>query len=66
MRTSRIFGFKHTYSQEFLDWLAKEYGFKWTKVEFKTIPKDKVTVCPMSKPSGQLNYLEYKFNERKK
>lgn len=61
---SRIFGFKHAYSQKFLDQLAKDLGFEWTPVVFKCIDKEKISVCPMPPPSGQLLYMdiEYKKN----
>ena len=64
MRNSRLIsGFRHVYSQEFLNQLAKDLGIKWTKVEFRTIPHEDVPVCPMPPPSGILLYSEVKYKK---
>lgn len=60
---SRLFGFKYRYSQSFLDKLAKDLGFKWTKVKFRTIKKEDVSVCPMPPPSGNLFYTVIKYKD---
>lgn len=61
MHKPKIFGFQHSYPQEFLDQLAKDLGFKWTKAKFTTIPKDKVSVQPMGPPSGVVHYIDFKY-----
>lgn len=58
---SRIFGFKHKYSQEFLDWLEKELGIKWIKCPPKTIPTDKVEIKPLSPPSNKVHYIDIEY-----
>jgi hypothetical protein len=57
-------GFKHRYPQSFLDKLAKAWGFKWTKVEFKQVDAKDVEVSPMPPPSGQLYYIEMKYDNK--
>jgi len=59
----RIFGFKNRYPQSFLDKLAKDLGFKWTKVKMETTPFKDVKVHPLPPPSGELYYME--MNHRK-
>ena len=63
MHTSRIFGFKHHYPQEFLDKLAKECGFKWTKCSMRTIDASLIEIRPMSPPSALLYYCDFKYKE---
>jgi hypothetical protein len=59
-------GFKHRYSQEFLDKLAKDSGIEWTKVEFNTVPGESVPVSPLPPPSGVLHYMEVKYTDKDK
>lgn len=64
MKNNRLIsGFKYGYPQEFLDQLAKDLGFKWTKVEFKAIPHDEIPVSPLPPPSGTLFYSEIKYKK---
>lgn len=58
-------GFKGRYPQKFLDELAKTLGIKWTKVEFKAVPKEKVEVKPLGPPSGVLYYVDMKYGDTK-
>ena len=58
---NKIFGFKYRYPQSFLDDLAKKLGFEWTKVKFKTIPKEEIEIKPLDLPSGELYYLDIKY-----
>ena len=55
--TSRIFGFKYQYSQEFLDHLAEIFGIKWTKVEMKSLWLKEISQKPLNKPMGILLYI---------
>lgn len=59
-KTSKIFGFRHSYPQSFLDELAKAYGFKWTKVEWKLYDGE-IEVRPLPPPTGELYYCEFKY-----
>ena len=58
-----IGGLKHRYPQEFLDQLAKDLGFEWTRVNFGTIGKDDCPIHPIPPPSGLLFYVDYKLNK---
>jgi len=58
---SRLFGFKYKYSQEFLDQLAKEFGFEWTLVKPQLIDKDEISISPLPPPSGKLYYMNIKI-----
>jgi len=66
MYRSRIFGFKHQYPQEFLDQLAKDMGFDWTPVKFKTVNAKDIEVRPLGPPSRILAYIDIKYKEDKK
>jgi hypothetical protein len=57
--------FKHKYSQEFLDQLAKDLGFEWSKVEFNLLDKEDMPICPLGPPSGALFYVDYELNQDK-
>jgi hypothetical protein len=57
-------GFRYRYPQEFLDSLAKEFGFTWTKVEWRSVPRDTVCVCPPPPPTGILYYLEPVYDKK--
>lgn len=63
---SRIFGFKHIYSKEFLDRLAKELGFEWTFLAPKSIPSEEISVNPLPPPTGKLYYCEFKYDTKDK
>lgn len=58
---NKIFGFTHKYPQSFLDKLAKDLGFKWTKVKFKTVKKEDINIMPLSSPSLPILYIKYKY-----
>lgn len=62
--TSRIFGFKNKYSDKFIRNLEKWLGVKFTKVEFKTIPKEEIEVKPLSPPSNELYYINFKYKDK--
>ena len=63
MKDSKIFGFKNRYPQSFLDQLAKDLGIEWTKVEFKTLDKEDVPICPLPPPTGNLYYFDYDLKD---
>jgi hypothetical protein len=63
MYRSRIFGFQYAYPQGFLDRLAKEMGFKWTKCSIKIVDASLIEIKPMSPPSSILWYCDFKYKK---
>jgi len=58
---NRIFGFHRKYPKEFLDKLAKVFGFEWKSCTARLVDKDKVEVKPPPPPSEKLYYMDIKY-----
>lgn len=50
------------FGDEAIEAIEKALGIKFQKAEIPIVPSEKVEVCPMSPPSGKVDFMELKSN----